>query len=212
MTIRTLICDDHDLVRTAIARVLDSDPGLQVVGEESGAEALWRALRTHPAPDLLLLDLNLDAGGVAAGIALLDRLRVHHPTLPVVVLTMHDEPELVARVLRGGARGFVAKGSPMEVLREAITQVHRGRRFVDPGLVDGLLDAPDGGREWDHALTPREREVMARLCAGQRLSEIAAALSLSIKTVSTHKMRLMDKLEVRNNAELIRLGQKHGLV
>jgi DNA-binding NarL/FixJ family response regulator len=209
--LRLFLCDDHDLVRTALARALAALPDLAVVGEASNAADLQRLL-AQSEPDVLVLDLNIGEGGAAGGVALVERLRARHPNLPVLVLSMHDDAEVVSRVLHAGAHAFVTKGSPLESLREAIVQVGRGRRYIDPSLVPSLVGQRPEGSAWDAVLSPREREVMARLCAGQRLSEIAATLSVSIKTVSTHKMRLMEKLQVRNNAELIRLGQKHGLV
>lgn len=210
---RILICDDHELVRTAIARVLASHPELHIVGQAAqGPELLTLLSADAEAAEVLLLDLNTDGGGVAAGLSLLERVCRQHPTLLVVVLSMHAEPEVVDRALRAGARGFVAKGSSMDTLVQAVSMVRRGRRYVDPALVDGLIlrrDQTEG--LWDATLTPREREVMARLCAGERLTQIAEALGVSVKTVSTHKMRLMEKLRVGNNAELIRLGHAHGL-
>lgn len=210
---RILICDDHELVRTAIARVLASHSELRIVGQAAqGPELLTLLASDAVAAEVLLLDLNTDSGGVAAGLSLLERVCRLQPALMVVVLSMHAEPEVVDRALRAGARGFVAKGSSMDTLVQAVATVRRGRRYVDPALVDGLIlrrEQSDG--PWDATLTPREREVMARLCAGERLTQIADALGVSVKTVSTHKMRLMEKLRVGNNAELIRLGHAHGL-
>lgn len=210
---RIVICDDHELVRTAIGRALESNPDLLVVGEASDSRGLVDLLESPDLlPELALLDLNTDGGGVAGGLALVERLARQHPRVQVVVLSMHSEPEVVDRALRAGARGFVAKGSSMDTLVQGLEAIRRGRRYVDPALVEGLiLRREQGDRPWDASLTPREREVMARLCAGERLSQIADSLGLSVKTVGTHKMRLMEKLGVRHNAELIRLGHQHGL-
>lgn len=183
-----------------------------MVGQAATPEALLTLLEGGTLPDVLLLDLNVGIGGVAAGLALIERVLARWPAAKLLVLSMHHEAEVIDRSLRAGARGFVGKGSSMEMLMQGIEAVHRGRRYVDPTLVDALIARGDIASEpWDAALTPREREVMARLCAGQRLYEIAHALSVSIKTVGTHKARLMEKLQVRTNAELIRLGHQHGL-
>jgi len=199
-------------VRTAIARALEFGGELRVVGQAATPEALLTLLEGGTLPDVLLLDLNVGIGGVAAGLALIERVLARWPAAKLLVLSMHHEAEVIDRSLRAGARGFVGKGSSMEMLMQGIEAVHRGRRYVDPTLVDALIARGDIASEpWDAALTPREREVMARLCAGQRLYEIAHALSVSIKTVGTHKARLMEKLQVRTNAELIRLGHQHGL-
>lgn len=211
--IRTLICDDHDLVRTAIARVLETQPGIDIIGQASNVNALWHRLRAGPTPDLLIVDLSFGPNSVGEGIRNVQRIVEAYPTLHIIVLSMHSEPEVAARVFEAGAMGFVAKGSPMEILLQGIRHVQDGQRYLDPRVIDGLLrPAAQSTKAWDAELTPRERDVMARLCAGQRLSDIAVTMAVSVKTISTHKMRLMEKLQVRNNAELIRLGQSHGLV
>jgi DNA-binding NarL/FixJ family response regulator len=211
--IKLLVCDDHEVVRTALVRVLLSDPLLSVLAEAASREQLLEAIANAPTANLLLLDLNLGAAGVSAGIALIQTVRELPGAPPVLVLSMHGEPEIVSRAITVGARGYVSKASSIDVLQEAIRQVHAGRLYLDPMLVEPVLrqrERPDE-EPWNAALTPREREVMQMLCAGQRVSDIATVLGLSIKTVSTHKVRLMEKLDITNNADLIKLGMRQGL-
>ena len=126
---------------------------------------------------------------------------------------MHDDAEIVSQALQAGARGFVTKDSSFDVLQEAIVQVHQGRHYLAPNLVEPVVlgRGPQAHQRWDALLTPREREVLVQLCAGRRLSDMAALWGVSIKTVSTHKVRLMEKLKVSNNADLIKLALRHGM-
>ena len=211
--IRLMVCDDHDMVRTALVRALQADGRCSVVAEAADGDQLARALEVAPDVDVLLLDLSLGREGVTAGVQAIERSRAARPDLPIVALSMHDEPELVRRVLQAGARGYVTKDSSIDVLQDAISQAYQGRRFLDPNLVEPMAARPPkaAARSWDTLLTPREREVLQLISAGHRLRDIALQLGLSVKTVSTHKMRLMQKLEVANNADLIRFCVEHGV-
>ncbi len=211
--IRLLVCDDHDLVRAGLVRILQSDDRFQVVGEASSRDQLMARLRRAQDVDVLLLDLRLDTPGVAAGIALIEALHATWHNLPIVVVSMHDDAEIVGQALQAGARGFVTKDSSFDVLQEAIVQVHQGRHYLAPCLVEPVVlgRGPQAHQRWDAMLTPREREVLEHLCAGRRLSDMAAGWGVSIKTVSTHKVRLMEKLKVTNNADLIKLALRNGM-
>jgi DNA-binding NarL/FixJ family response regulator len=196
-----------------LVRVLLSEPALSVLAEASNPDQLMQVITDTPAANLLLLDLTLGPAGVAGGIALIEAVRELPGAPPVLVLSMHSEPEIVSRAIFVGARGYVSKASSIDVLQEAIRAVHGGRLYLDPMLVEPVLRQRERSEEepWNAALTPREREVMQMLCAGQRVSDIAVTLGLSIKTVSTHKVRLMEKLDITNNADLIKLGMRKGL-
>jgi DNA-binding NarL/FixJ family response regulator len=210
--IRVLICDDHDLVRAGLVRIVESDPRFSVVAEASNRENLIAQLRRTQDIDVLLLDLNLDATGVATGIELIEMLHAAWRALAIIVVSMHDDVEIVSQALQVGARGYVTKDCSASVLQEAIVQVHQGRHYLAPNLVEPVVlgRGAQARQRWDALLTPREREVLTKVCAGQRLSDIAANWGVSIKTVSTHKVRLMEKLKVTNNAELIKLALRHG--
>lgn len=213
--IRLIVCDDHDMVRTALVRVLETNRQFQVVAQAANGVQLLDVLARLPAQgfDVLLLDLTLGIASLGTGIALIGQLLGQQSALRIVVVSMHNDPDVVNAALRNGALGYVSKASSIDVLQEAITHAHQGRRFLDPNLVECVVvkrQAPHG-LAWNAALTKREREVMTLLCGGQSVSNIADALFLNVKTISTHKIRLMVKLGIKNNAELIRLGMQNGL-
>jgi len=211
--IRILVCDDHLLIRAGLIHILQGDDRYTVAAEAATRDALLAHLDEGVEIDVLVLDLNLDAAGVAGGMRLIGEVHDRRPALPVLVLSMHGEPEVVAHAMQAGAQGYVTKDSPADVLRDALTQVHGGHHFLAPQLVEPMVRqrARNGGGTWDSLLTPREREVMTMICRGHRVSEIAIAWGVSIKTVSTHKVRLMEKLGILNNTELIKFGLKVGL-
>jgi len=198
--IRLLFADDHAIVRAALVQALSAEPDLQVVAQAASAqETLERAAVL--SVDAIVLDLNMPG---AKGVSLLEALLELRPGLPVLVLSMHNERPIVERVLRAGAAGYVAKDSQMAVLLQAIREVAAGRRFVDPALEDaeGALSLAAPGEP--EPLSQRERQVLDLIASGLRLGAIAERLHVSAKTVSTHKMRLMHKLRISNNADLVR--------
>lgn len=198
--IRLLFADDHAIVRAALVQALSAEPDLQVVAQAASAQETLD-LATVLSVDAVLLDLNMPG---AKGVSLLEALLELRPGLPVLVLSMHNERPIVERVLRAGASGYVAKDSQMAVLLRAIREVAAGRRFVDPALQDaeGVLSLAAPGEP--ETLSQRERQVLDLIASGLRLGAIAERLHVSAKTVSTHKMRLMHKLRISNNADLMR--------
>jgi DNA-binding NarL/FixJ family response regulator len=213
--IRLIVCDDHDMVRTALVRVLESTRQFEVVAQAANGVQLHDVLARLPAQgyDVLLLDLTLGVASLSTGIALIGQLLAQQPALRIVVLSMHNDPDVVNAALQSGALGYISKASSIDVLQEGIAHANAGRRFLDPNLVECIMvkrQTPHG-LTWDASLTKREREVMALLCGGQSVSAIADSLFLNIKTISTHKVRLMEKLGIKNNAELIRVGMQHDL-
>jgi len=211
--IRLIVCDDHDMVRTSLVRTLESSRQFQVVNQAANGEQLLRLLAKPGTEfDILLLDLSLGSASLADSIDLIVQVLKRWPATRIIVVTMHNEPDIVNVALQSGALGYVSKASSIDVLQEAIAHAHQGRRFLDPNLVEVIvMKRQRDDIAWDADLTKREREVMARLCNGQRVSDIADALCLSIKTVSTHKIRLMEKLDIKSNADLIKIGISHGL-
>ena len=212
--IRLIVCDDHDMVRTALMRVLELHSSNQVIAEAASGEQLLQWLKVSPAIefDVLLLDLNLGSATLTSGLDLIKQLIVIKPTAHIVVVSMHDEPDIVSKAIQNGAMGYVSKASSIDTLQEAICHAHQGHHFLDPILVESIVAKRPLACPWDAELTKREREVMVMLCGGQRVSDIASSLCLSIKTVSTHKIRLMEKLGIKNNADLIRLGLQNRLI
>lgn len=213
--IRLVVCDDHEMVRTGLVRVLEMNRLFHVVAQATHGAQLLDLIEKFGGRgfDVLLLDLNLGAARLADSIDLIKQLLSLQPAIHIVVVSMHNEPDIVNAALRCGALGYVSKVSSIEVLQEAIAHAHEGRRFLDPNLVEAVVVKRQHPSDlvWDTDLTKREREVMVLLCGGQRVSDIALSLRLSVKTVSTHKIRLMEKLGIKSNADLIKFGMHHNL-
>ena len=206
--IRLLIADDHAIVRSGLVQLLGAYPDLQIVASVASGEEVLREVQAREL-DLVLLDLNMPG---PSGIELIERLQRLRPRLPVVVLSMLDDAQVVTRALRAGAAGYVTKDSGVGVLREAIVRVAAQGNYIDPRLVDSVVFRHDGTAAARHdSLSARERQVLGMIVAGMRLGDIADRLYVSAKTVSTHKMRLMAKLGVDSNAALVRYAIENGL-
>jgi DNA-binding NarL/FixJ family response regulator len=207
-TIDILIADDHFVVRQGLRQMLRLYPDLSVIGEAgSGLEVLDMLETLKPA--LLLLDMTMPG---LAGRALIERVRARYATLPILILSMHKDAQVALEALRAGANGYLTKDSEPATLAVAIRKVAEGGRYVDQGLAEQVVFAsltPQSSRL--DVLSPREREILRFIAAGISLIDIGTRLHLSAKTVSTHKMRIMQKLEVESNAELIRLAMAEGL-
>lgn len=207
--IRILVADDHAIVRSGLQQILATTPDLAAAGEAAnGGEVLARLRKA--SYDLLLVDMSMPG---VSGVDLIRRVRAEWTGLPVLALSMHNEGQLVSRALRAGAAGYVLKDSEPEILLAALRKVAAGGRFVDPALVDALVfDAADGDAPPHSVLSDREFQVLQMLAEGHSLNDIGERLHISPKTISTHKTRLMDKLGLANNAELVRYAVRHGLV
>jgi DNA-binding NarL/FixJ family response regulator len=203
--IRVVLADDHVILRAGLAELFAGQDDMAVIGQAGDGESLIELLRRN-LPDVLLLDLNMPG---ESGPVLLGRIRQIWPDLPVLVLTMHGSPSIVQRALEQGARGFLSKGCDIQTLMTAVRKLAAGERFVESALAQRMV--LDGPGDDEVKLTRREQEVLALIVAGVRLGDIADRLFLSAKTVSTHKMNLMRKLGVDNNADLIRLAMRKGL-
>jgi DNA-binding NarL/FixJ family response regulator len=210
--IRLVICDDHELMRAGLVRALCDDPQFIIVAQAQTRAQLLLWLDSEVQADVLLLDLSLDHDGVVAGYDLIRQVHATRRELAIITVSMHDSAEIVSHAMQAGARGYVTKNSPVQVLQDAIRQVYCGQHFLAPSLVEPFVHhqhVPQA--EWNATLTAREREVLGLICNGKRLSDIAAEWGVSIKTVSTHKVRLMEKLNVDSNAALMKLAMRHGL-
>ncbi|TKC92308.1 response regulator transcription factor [Trinickia terrae] len=207
--IQILIADDHAIVRGGLKQIIATTTDIEVAGEAAhGAEVIDK-LRVLQV-DLLLLDMTMPG---ISGIGLIRRVRTEQPVLPILVLSIHNEAQVVSRALRAGATGYVTKDSDPEILLAAIRKLATGGRFIDPKLVDAIVFETHAGEAPPHeVLSDREFQVLQMLAAGKSINDIAESFALSAKTISTHKMRLMQKLNLGNNAELIRYAIKHGLV
>ena len=201
--VRVLIADDHAMVRDGLRRIIESDPGLRVSGQAVDGNSTLDRLCDTPC-DILLLDLSMPAPN---GLDLIRQIREYRPDLPILVLTMHNQPAVARAALKAGASGFIAKDNDPDVLLHALRQVACGERYVEPRLA-GMLEP--GAQSGDApVLTERETEVLRRLAAGQSNAEIARALDLSEKTISTHKTNLMAKLKLRSTADIVRFVDRN---
>lgn len=208
--INVIIADDHSIVRSGLRQLLGSADGLRVVGEAADGQALLQLVERLPA-HVILLDLSMPG---LSGVDLIRRLQTVVPELPILVLSMHVEAQIVGRVLRAGAAGYVTKDCEAGELIAAVRKVAGKGRYIDPALVDSVVfqdtSAQASGRPHDQ-LSPRELQVLERISAGLALGQIADELHLSPKTVSTHKMRLMQKLDLQTNADVLKYAVRHGL-
>jgi DNA-binding NarL/FixJ family response regulator len=207
--IRVVIADDHPVVRTGLRHIVTGQPDMQVVGEAADGPGLVTVLGAAPV-DVLLLDLAMP-GAPFPG--LLRNVLARHPKLRVLVMSMHPEDQFAARALREGATGYLTKERTPQDLVEAIRKVVRGGTWVSPAFAQQLAAALDGRRPVvaHEALSDREHEVLRLIGAGRTVSEIAAELELSPKTVSTYRTRILEKLRLRTSAELIRYALQHQL-
>ncbi len=207
--IRILLADDHQLVRDGLKRILGAASDLEVAGEAaSGDEAL--ALVKMNDYDLALLDMSMPG---LAGIALIKRLHAEKPKLRILVLSMHGEDQYASRTLKAGASGYLTKDSASAQLVGAIRKVAAGGVHISDAVAASLVSAVAGGDAPPHAaLSDREFEVFKLLAAGRAPTEIAAQMHLSVKTVSTHKARILQKLNLGGTAELVRYALEHGLL
>ena len=200
--IRVIIADDHTLFRVGLRQMLHSYAGIEVVAEATQATETLAAVTKSPA-DLLVMDLTMPG---TTGTRLIEQVREAAPKLPVLVLSMHDEPATVRRALQAGANGYITKESSPEILHTAVTRIAAGERFVDPAVAQSLaFEAVTRGGEAPHqSLSEREWQVLKLITEGNSLAQIAEQLHISPKTITTHKTHLMEKLGTVSNADLIR--------
>ncbi len=206
---RVLLADDHPVVREGVRRLLAEQPDLAVVADANSGDATRAALDTHEV-DVLVLDVAMPGGDFTS---LMQWVRARHPGVRVVVLSAHAEEEYAERALRLGARAYVSKDRSGEELLEAIRRAAAGLRYVSETLAQRLAArlAGDAQRSGAERLSDRELDVLRRLGSGRTVKEIAAALALSPKTVSTYRERLLQKLSLDSTAQLIKYAIEHDL-
>jgi DNA-binding NarL/FixJ family response regulator len=208
--LRLLIADDHSVVRRGIRQIVEEYPDLRVSAEAgTGAEVI--DLVRAGACDAVVLDLNMPGPG---GLEVLRQVRSLSPGLPVLILSMHTQDQYAARLLKAGASGYLQKESAPEELVAALRKIGTGARYFRPGQAEELvrtLDRP-ADQQPHETLSDREFEVLRRIASGRTVSQIATELGLSVKTVSTYRTRLLDKMRMKTNAELTHYGVKHQLV
>ena len=200
---RVLCVDDHAIFRQGVRQILLQADRQARIGEAATAEAAMRLAREE-SWDVVILDLSLPD---RSGLQVLVDLKREKPDLPVLVLSMHADDEYALRALRNGASGYVTKESAPEELLDAIRKVTHGGRYISPALAEKVAFAvasPATALKPHQALSEREFEVLRLIAAGKSIKEIAASLGLSVKSVGTYRARLLEKMEMTTNADLIR--------
>jgi two-component system invasion response regulator UvrY len=207
---RIIVADDHAIVRRGLHLMIATRPGWTVVAEAANADQVFDALRRVPC-DVLVLDVSL---GDRSGLDVLATLRPEFPSLPVLMLSMHAEEQYALRALRAGANGYIQKDRSLEEILDAIQKVASGRVSVSEAVTGQMAEEIlHGSADNPHArLSAREFEVFRMIAAGRAVSEIAAALNLSVKTVSTYRTRIMEKTGFRSNADIIAYAIRNGLL
>lgn len=203
---RVLIADDHSIVRDGLKRILAATPELQVAGEAASGDEALAAVKANDY-DVVMLDMSMPG---LSGIDLIKRLKLEKPKLKILVLSMHGESQYAARALKAGAAGYLNKDSPAEALLGALRKIAAGGVHIGDAAAASLLQA--GDKPPHETLSDREFEVMRLLVEGLGPTEIGERLHLSVKTVSTHKTRLLDKLGLGSTAELVRYAMEHRLL
>ncbi len=198
--IRIIIADDHTIVRAGLKQLIADDSELCVEGEARDGQELLEKVRRNDY-DVVLLDMSMPG---RSGLDILKQLKCEHPSLPVLILSMHPEEQYAVRTIKAGAAGYVTKDSAPDVLVEAIKKVHGGGRYISTTLAERLADSIAETREKPshEYLTDREFQIIKMLAAGKTITQIGRELFLSVKTISTYRQRILQKMNMKSNAEL----------
>jgi DNA-binding NarL/FixJ family response regulator len=208
--IRVFIADDHGIVRKGMKQILSRTPDIEVTGEaSSGQEALEKIWANNF--DVVILDISLPGRN---GLEILKQIKSHQPKLPVLILSMYPEEQYAVRVFKAGAAGYLTKESDKSELIEAIRRIAEGKKYITPELAERLAGElePAANKAPHDKLSDREYHLLCLIARGKGTREIAAELSLSIKTVGTHRASLLDKMQMKSNAELTHYAIQHKLV
>jgi two-component system response regulator NreC len=212
MTIRILVADDHGVLRAGLRALLNAEPDMKVVSDASdGAEALQLAISRRP--DVVLLDISMPDD---TGIEVTRRLRGACPETRILILTVHEDETLLREAIRAGAAGYIVKRAIESELINAIRAVHRGDHYVHPSMTHALLgeEPPptSADEELVEQLTPREIDVLRLIAQGYTNRQAAEILSISVRTVETHRANIMGKLDAQGRVDLVRYAQEHDLL
>ncbi len=208
--ITVIIADDHDLIRDGFKKLLDRESDITMAGEAKSAAELFGALE-NGRPDVVVLDISLPDKN---GIDVLKEMKVQHPDIRILVLSMHPEERYAVRALRNGAAGYITKGSASEELIKAVRKVALGGRYISDILAEELAFAfsDENDKQPHEKLSDREYQILLLLGGGKSVQQIADSLSLSINTVNTYRRRIMEKTSLHGNSKLIQYVIQHNLI
>ncbi len=207
---RIILVDDHELIREGLKKVIAKESDIEVIGEAQNAEEMFKLLSKNEI-DIVVLDITLPG---RSGLDLISEIKTHYPEVKVLILSMHPEDRFAVRALRAGAYGFITKGTASKILIEALRKIADGRKFITPTLAEHLaleLDV-DHNKPLHENLSNREFEVMRLIAEGKSVSEIAEMLFISVNTVTSYRARIMEKMKMKTNAEIIRYAIEQNLI
>lgn len=209
--INIVICDDHKIVREGLSKIIDSFPDIKIIADDvaSGEELMQRLRKVQP--DLIVLDVSLPG---RSGLEVLKQIKIIYPEIKVLVLSMYPEDQFAIRMLKAGASGYLHKDSEPEVLIDAIRTIHNGGEYLSPAITKLLYrEMSSKNQDLPHrALSDREYEVFLAIGEGKPNNQIAAQLSLSAKTISTYRSRILTKMNMENNSDMIKYILLHNLI
>jgi two-component system invasion response regulator UvrY len=209
--VKVLLADDHSIVLDGLRRIIEACEDMEVLAEASdGIRALEAALKTRP--DVAVIDISMPD---IDGLELINRLLSHYPDLPIVVLTVHEDRQYMYRAVQAGAMGYITKRSASEQLVQALRKVQSGKRFFPEEVAEALalhLSRKGSDKDLPGSLSMRELQVLKRLAMGATNQEIAESYNISVKTVDTHRQRILKKLGLRNNADISRFAHEHNII
>lgn len=206
---KIIIVDDHELIREGLQKVLAKQPDIKVIGEASDTDGLFNLLNEN-TPDLVILDITMPG---RSGLDVLKDVKLIYPEIKVLVLSMHPEERFALRALKAGASGYLTKQSAAKELVNAVRKVAGGGRYISTNFAEHLaFEVNSDGRALHENLSNREFEIMRMISAGKSVGDIAGELSLSVNTITSYRTRLMDKMRMKSNAEIVRYAVENQLV
>jgi two-component system invasion response regulator UvrY len=208
--IKLIIADDHPIVREGLKQIIADSPHFTVSDEAGDGPELLDKVRKEDF-DVIILDLKMPG---MDGLDVLKQLKIEKPRIPVIILTVHPEAQYAFRILRAGASGYLTKESVSAELITAIRKVHRGGKYISPSLAEKIAFALDTDSEkmLHETLSDREYQVMYMIASGKTVTEIAEEINLSVKTISTYRARILEKMNMKTNAELTRYAFQNSLI
>jgi DNA-binding NarL/FixJ family response regulator len=208
--LKIIIADDHPIVRAGLKQIMAETADLMVAAEANNGRELLNQVRREPY-DVILLDISMPG---IDGLDVLKQLKVELPNIPVIILTVHPEAQYALRVLKAGAAGYLTKESVPSELIQAIRKVHRGGKYITPSLAEKIAFALGGETDKlpHETLSDREFQVLTLIASGKTVTEIAEELALSVKTISTYRTRILEKMQMKTNAELTHYAIQNRLV